>query len=465
MTASYITGTHIRNHHKCERLTYLNFHGDLSQKLPLTDFRRQLIEQSQQYEASIVSRLPHARPEYQAGDFLSGFHQTLRLMEAGENRIYKPVLLQEPYLGLPDFLERVPGCSGFGNFRYRVAEIKRGLSLKKEYTLPIVFYSYLLSSIQGVWPTTGRVILGDGTEKEFSIAPYRETLTAILQEIAAVQAGKEPLHNIGARCRHCGWRKVCLEEAKERKDLSLLFNLREPVRQVLLAQGITTFTDLAKADLQRLRIPKEYADVVHRLQLQAQVWEQQQVVLLRRPSLPQAPVELFLDMEEDAESRCNYLFGVLIRRGEEEEYRPFLARRPVKTELRRLWKDFLRFIAPLDRFVIYHFDQHERVQLEHFATEYGIDTPLYRRLVRSLVDLYPIIISSVVLPLHSYSIKVIADYLGFRWSDTAASGAQAMYWYTQWLATRDERLLEAILQYNREDCMATRVVKDWLATL
>lgn len=85
--------------------------------------------------------------------------------------------------------------------------------------------------------------------------------------------------------------------------------------------------------------------------------------------------------------------------------------------------------------------------------------------MRNMIDLYPVITSSVVLPLHSYSIKTIAKYLGFQWSNALANASQSMYWYSQWLERREDALLDAIIQYNRDDCIATRVVKDWLTTL
>lgn len=463
---NYITGTHIRNHKKCERLTYLNFHGDPKQKLPFSDFQLHLIEKRRQYEAEVLSTLSCCKPEYAPGEFREGFRQTLAFIKEGVEYIYKPVLLHGRYLGLPDLLEKVEGPSLLGTFHYRVTEIKSGLSLKAEYTLPIAFYSYLLFLIQERWPEEGKIILGDKTEKTFPIAPHWEIVQMLLAEIEEIWRGKEPSVNIRSRCRHCGWRERCLEEAKKQKDISLIFNLPQEIRQALLAQGIETFADLAEANLNHLLyLPHEKRSLMKNLQIQAQALEQQKQIVLRRPRLPETAVEIFFDMEEDADSHINYLFGLLIRQSEQEEYKALLATEPKEESVSALWKDFITLMECFDDFTIYHFHRHERVQLERFASRYGINATLYRKIMRNMIDLYPVITSSVVLPLHSYSIKTIAKYLGFQWSNALANASQSMYWYSQWLERREDSLLDAIIQYNRDDCIATRVVKDWLTTL
>ncbi|MBU0461239.1 MAG: ribonuclease H-like domain-containing protein, partial [Nanoarchaeota archaeon] len=67
--------------------------------------------------------------------------------------------------------------------------------------------------------------------------------------------------------------------------------------------------------------------------------------------------------------------------------------------------------------------------------------------------------------LYSYSIKPIARFIGFNWTSKDAGGAQSMLWYSNWLQSKDEKLLNKIIQYNKEDCIATRKVKEWLEKL
>jgi predicted RecB family nuclease len=62
----------------------------------------------------------------------------------------------------------------------------------------------------------------------------------------------------------------------------------------------------------------------------------------------------------------------------------------------------------------------------------------------------------------SYALKSIARWLGFTWRNSSANGAQCICWYNQWLETGDRTYLDAIIEYNEDDCRATYVVKEWL---
>lgn len=84
--------------------------------------------------------------------------------------------------------------------------------------------------------------------------------------------------------------------------------------------------------------------------------------------------------------------------------------------------------------------------------------------MKHAVDLRKILEGSVVLPTYFYTLKDVAKYLGFRWSDSEAGGAQSVVWYEQWLKG-NESARAKILEYNRNDVEATRVIKEWLRGL
>lgn len=69
---------------------------------------------------------------------------------------------------------------------------------------------------------------------------------------------------------------------------------------------------------------------------------------------------------------------------------------------------------------------------------------------------------SVVFPVESYSLKSLANWIGFNWRETESSGDLSVCWYDNWLATGDRAWLELILRYNEDDCLATYHLKDWL---
>src|SRR5262249_22964659 len=68
----------------------------------------------------------------------------------------------------------------------------------------------------------------------------------------------------------------------------------------------------------------------------------------------------------------------------------------------------------------------------------------------------------VYFPVRSNGLKPLGRFLGAAWTDPQASGLQSLAWRHRWEATRDERFRQSLLQYNREDCEAVRLLVDRL---
>jgi predicted RecB family nuclease len=76
-----------------------------------------------------------------------------------------------------------------------------------------------------------------------------------------------------------------------------------------------------------------------------------------------------------------------------------------------------------------------------------------------VVDLYTDVVKKKTeWPTYNYSIKTLAKYLGFQWRDTDPSGASSIEWYHRWTEDGDDEVKQRILDYNEDDCVATRVL-------
>ena len=93
---------------------------------------------------------------------------------------------------------------------------------------------------------------------------------------------------------------------------------------------------------------------------------------------------------------------------------------------------------------------------------YDGDKELYLKVVKNLVDLHAVVKQSFIFPVYAYSIKNIAKFLGFKWSAEDAGGAQSMIWYKKWIDTKEEKYLKEVVRYNKEDCLAEVVIKDFI---
>jgi predicted RecB family nuclease len=77
------------------------------------------------------------------------------------------------------------------------------------------------------------------------------------------------------------------------------------------------------------------------------------------------------------------------------------------------------------------------------------------------VDLYfDVVLPATEWPTRDYSIKTLAKFLGFHWRDTHPSGAASIEWFHRWVESGDPAIRQRILDYNEDDCRATRVLLD-----
>lgn len=182
-------------------------------------------------------------------------------------------------------------------------------------------------------------------------------------------------------------------------------------------------------------------------------------------TLPTTPVELYFDIEADPRHNVAYLLGLLVVEQAEGKkvasYHSCLAAEP--REERQAWEQFLQLAQRYPDAPIYHFHGFEVQTCRRLGEQYRTDPRQVRQLLQRFVDLQAWVQRSVVLPIESYSLKNIARWLGFQWRLPDANGAQSIYWYSQWLETRERRYLEHSLIYNEDDCRATHRLKDWLS--
>ena len=83
----------------------------------------------------------------------------------------------------------------------------------------------------------------------------------------------------------------------------------------------------------------------------------------------------------------------------------------------------------------------------------------------NVIDLYDVVKRHTDWPVSSYSLKDLAQYLGFSWQDKTPSGALSIQWFNEFIETGDEKMLKRLLVYNEDDCKATMVLKEGIEKL
>ena len=91
-----------------------------------------------------------------------------------------------------------------------------------------------------------------------------------------------------------------------------------------------------------------------------------------------------------------------------------------------------------------------------------LDSKKIDSLKSRFVDLHLIIRRSWILPIRNYSLKTVANWMGFEWKQKNVSGSKALYWWIQYKTTLNDVFLKKIIKYNRDDCLATLHIAKWL---
>jgi uncharacterized protein len=397
-------------------------------------------------------------------DIEEAFLATLDLMKKGKN-IYHGVLMHENWVGIPDLLESKPGKSKFGDWYYVVYEIQNSLDLSDQYKFQLVFCSLILENLQGVRPKEAYVIDPNGNTRSFLVDDFIDSFHITREQIEKILEGEKPAPFLKSGCKRTPWYSLCFEEAKGCDDVSLIFKISQADQRRLYDIGIKTVNDLALSDVNDLQAKLEDwpFDKIVRFTNQAKVLSTNEPLVIRKSIFPKdKKYEIYFDVESDPTRDIHYLLGLLIKNNDSGfiEYKYFFANN--KEEEKIIWKNFLDLLAELNDFIIYHYAYLEKQVFDVFSVKYGVPATIAAKFRENSIDLYEQVINSVVLPLYFYSLKDVAGYIGYKWNDPEAGGAESVLWYNNWLETKDNNLFNKLLKYNEDDVRATLLIKDWL---
>jgi uncharacterized protein len=469
---------------RCNRRPFLDFYGDPSQQEAQREFVLKLREENQKQVLEIIADTFYCQPQTPVENWQGRGRETLEMMEEGVECILEGVLWQIglagweiPFavretvtlLATPTLLMKRPGSSIFGDWEYELVNIKLGRRPKPEYKLVAAFQAKLLSLIQGSNSVNPRLILKSRSEYEVNLSLWvsrmEEVLTSILGMLISRQ---EPEVFISRqRCGLCQWQSFCYDVAQHSGHLSLLPGVTPSRYEVLQKLGLTTLENLANGN--QTLLAKEFGkETAWGLKQQAIATLNQQPLLKSVSAtsvlntIPTARREIYFDIEAEPERNLDYLLGVLVVDYQEqtEDFYPLVAETPEQEA--EIWEQFLELVFFDPEAPIFHYSKYEAETIRRLAALYQTSSQQERLLQKRLVDLHDRVTRFMILPTENYSLKTIAQWLGFQWRESGASGEQCVCWYDQWLKTRDRALLDAIIRYNEDDCRATYHLKTWL---
>ena len=494
-----ITDHLLLNYKRCNRRTFLEIYGDSQQKDLEKDFLHKLKRENQTHIANVIQELVHPnfsyqKPEASRRDWQLNAEQTISLMERGAeyifqgslkvtfaqwqtalNNIYHESVFDRDlvdkiiFIAAPTILIKQPGKSRFGDWEYIPINIKLGRRAKPEYKLIAAFHAQILGIVQDQIPERSQLILKEHNDYFINLDHWLIKMQYTVAECIAMLAAKqEPEVFISRqRCSLCSWYGYCHQIAKSERHLSLVPGVTPKRYEYLQTIGVNSFESLINVPYAQLAEVFDY-DVAHQLKQQAiSIKSDCPLVrssfdLVNTQPIPSGVIELYFDIEAEPERQIDYLLGVLLvdRCNNSEQFHAFVAENP--EDEGKIWQQFLDFVSLYPNAPIYHYSEYEADTIKRLGRLYHTPKAVTKEIGSRLVDIHQWVMRSAILPVESYSLKALANWIGFAWRETAGSGDQSVCWYDEWLNTQDRALLDLILSYNEDDCRATRYLKDWL---
>lgn len=306
-------------------------------------------------------------------------------------------------------------------------------------------------------------------------------------------------------CEECPFESTCRATLEITDDVSLVRFTDATEQEILRDHGVMTRRQLASLDLELVAMGVATSDepsdrsTPAATALGRRIRELGRLVRRARVEVAgtmlrlvdadaldgfRADVEIDIDME--SYGHATYLWGALVTSrvatpGVEEGYRAFVEWGPLTGEAEgAIFASFFDWLTTTARLArdagrtvrVYCFWAHaERGQMRRALASGVAGLPsraevdaLLGESAGTLSDLHRVV-STQIQTAGPAGLKVLATAAGFSWRDDAPSGEASMGWYEE--AVGGDSALETaarhrLLEYNEDDCRATRALRDWL---
>jgi len=491
-----ITASDLYSYIKCPHRVYRDAFDDQKLKDPPNEFVQLLWEKGVKYEREVITG---QKGEIEILDLTDvpneeRFAKTIEAMKNNASYIYQGSLEVDELLGRPDLLELQP------NGEYVPIDVKSGMGydgedeagdgrLKKSYAVQIGLYVDALIRLGFLTQNLGKILDSEASIVDYNLNQVRSTRNAqiwwdfYVETLAAVKdlyrKGFVTEPALSSECKLCEWYTDCKNNCIKSDCLTLIPELGRSRREALKVIA-GDFKDFSKIDLKDFISYKEthgikgigektFLNMSRRAKLLAS--GAKDPVILGEFSFPDKPIEIYFDIETDPTQDIVYLHGAVERRQGREKniFYSFVAKDVSAVEEKHAWAEFWSYIRSLpdNEWAMYYFSKYERAQFRVLSLKYpevaSQEEVEWLFDADRSVDLYfDIVKKHTDWPTYNYSVKTLAQHLGFNWRDKNPSGAASIQWFNEWCESKDEKILQRILDYNEDDCEAMIVIKDKL---
>lgn len=308
-----------------------------------------------------------------------------------------------------------------------------------------------------------KIIFGQNLkETKFKVSAFSKAIKKIGADLTKLLSNSNaPLFYKNQHCQICEFQNPCLKKLVERDDLSLLASLKPKEILQKNNRGVFSVKQLSYSFRPKKNPYRKRTFVP---ELKALAIRDNKTFIQEIPNLKEVETEVFLDFEGIPDRNSNYLIGLIIKTGNIDKEYSFWANS--KEDENYIFIQLIDLLKPLKSFTLYHYGSYEIQALKNISKKLSFE---YQDFLKVLIDnsfnLLNVFTHNIYPPTYSNSLKEIARFLKFEWSDKDASGLQSTIWRYNWELNQDEKLKDKLIQYNMEDCHALKKIKEWMVEI
>lgn len=498
-----LSASDLVGHLNCRHLTGLDIevaHGTLP-KLAFWDPLLQILrERGARHEQGFIDHLKAQGFDVTVIDGVGiddgAVAQTRAAMFEGHPIIVQGAFRLNGWVGRTDILRRIEMPSDLGAWSYEVIDTKLALETKGGTVLQLCLYAELVASVQGLTPASSYVVApwSDYEPQIFRMEDYAAYYRRVRDGLARAideHGGPEIYPDPKTHCDICRWQDRCDQRRRADDNLSLVAGISKVQIDELKRQGIEAAVNLAVMPLPLAWKPTRGAAYSYervREQARLQVEGRAASAMLHEllpvvpgfglASLP-APSsgDIFFDLEGDpfaGEGGLEYLFGYSFADADgTASYTGDWAfsREDEKANFERFIDFVMARLEQHPDMHIYHFAPYEPAALKRLMGRYASREEEIDFLLRSkrFVDLYGVVRNALRASVESYSIKKLEPLYGFTRDMKLSDANMALAKVQACLELGDLEFIDdadraVVAGYNRDDCVSTWQLRDWLET-
>lgn len=308
-----------------------------------------------------------------------------------------------------------------------------------------------------------KIVYGTNSKQtKFKFLPFTKSIKKLIGDMNKVLSNSNaPVLFRNSHCQVCEFQNNCLEKLIERDDLSLLPALKPKEILQKNNRGVFSVKQLSYS----FRPNKNpYRKRKFLPELKALAIREGKTFIQEMPELKQVETEVYLDFEGILDRGSNYLIGVILKTNNVETEYSFWANN--EEQQTNIFIELINLLKPLNSFIIYHYGSYEIQGLKTISKKLSVEQQDFlKTMISNSFNVLSIFSHNIYPPTYSNSLKEIARFLKFEWTESDASGLQSIIWRYNWELTQNEDLKNKLIVYNIEDCRALMKVKEWIVKI